>query len=115
MLLQVLPVDAEKSREDFAHIEMLADTLTREELLQLPPEDSLYRLFHQEVVELFPAQPVQFVCGCSREKSEAAIVSLGAEAIDEHIAEGKLEISCEYCNTLYHFDAAQLQLLKQKF
>ena len=115
LLLQVLPVDAEKSRADFADLEVLADTLTREELLQLAPEESLYRLFHQEVVELFPAQPVQFVCGCSREKSKAAIVSLGTEAIDEHIAEGKLDISCEYCNTLYHFDAAQLRLIKQNF
>lgn len=115
LLLQVLPVDREKSREDFAHIELLADTLTREELLTLPPEESLYRLFHQEIVELFPAKPVQFVCGCSRDKSAAAIVSLGADVIDEYIAEGKLDISCEYCNTIYHFDAADLQQLKQKF
>ncbi|WP_348728032.1 Hsp33 family molecular chaperone HslO [Rheinheimera texasensis] len=115
LLLQVLPVDQEKSREDFAHIELLADTLTREELLTLAPEESLYRLFHQEIVELFPAQPVQFVCGCSRDKSESAIISLGADVIDEYIAEGKLDISCEYCNTIYHFDAADLQQLKQKF
>ncbi len=115
LLLQVLPVDREKSREDFAHIELLADTLTREELLTLPPEESLYRLFHQEIVELFPAKPVQFVCGCSRDKSAAAIVSLGADVIDEYIAEGKLDISCEYCNTIYHFDAADLQQLKQQF
>jgi len=115
LLLQVLPVDQEKSREDFAHIELLADTLTREELLTLPPEESLYRLFHQEIVELFPAKPVQFVCGCSRDKSAAAIVSLGADVIDEYIAEGKLDISCEYCNTIYHFDAADLQQLKQQF
>jgi molecular chaperone Hsp33 len=115
LLLQVLPVDQEKSREDFAHIELLADTLTREELLTLPPEESLYRLFHQEIVELFPAKPVQFVCGCSRDKSAAAIVCLGADVIDEYIAEGKLDISCEYCNTIYHFDAADLQQLKQQF
>ncbi len=115
LLVQVLPVDQEKSREDFAHIEVLADTLTREELLTLPPEESLYRLFHQEIVELFPAQPVQFVCGCSRDKSASAIVSLGADVIDEYIAEGKLDISCEYCNTIYHFDSADLQQLKQKF
>ena len=113
LLLQVLPVDQEKSREDFAHIELLADTLTREELLTLPPEESLYRLFHQEIVELFPAQPIQFVCGCSREKSESAIISLGSDVIDEYIAEGKLEISCEYCNAVYHFNTEQLQELKQ--
>ncbi len=115
LLLQVLPVDPAKAREDYEHIVMLADTLRREELLSLPAEETLYRLFNQEVVELFPAQPVRFVCGCSREKCEAAIISLGAAAIDEHIAEGQLDISCEYCQTTYRFDASQLQLLKQKF
>ncbi len=115
LLLQVLPVDPAKAREDYEHIVMLADTLRREELLSLPAEETLYRLFNQEVVELFPAQPVRFVCGCSREKCEAAIISLGAAAIDEHIAEGQLDISCEYCQTTYRFDASQLHMLKQKF
>lgn len=111
MLLQVLPVDPEKAREDFQHVVALADTLTAAELLTLPAEETLYRLFHQEVVELFEAQPIRFVCGCSRDKCNAAIISLGQAAIAEHIAEGKLEISCEYCNTTYVFDAEQLRSL----
>lgn len=115
MLLQVLPVDPEKAREDFQHVVALADTLTAHELLTLPAEESLFRLFHQEVVELFEAQPIRFVCGCSREKCATAIVSLGKNAIAEHIAEGKLEISCEYCNTTYVFDAEQLTELSSNF
>ena len=115
MLLQVLPVDPEKAREDFQHVVALADTLTSHELLTLPAEESLFRLFHQEVVELFEAQPIRFVCGCSREKCATAIVSLGKNAIAEHIAEGKLEISCEYCNTTYVFDAEQLTELSSNF
>jgi molecular chaperone Hsp33 len=115
MLLQVLPVDPEKAREDFQHVVALADTLTAHELLTLPAEESLFRLFHQEVVELFEAQPIRFVCGCSREKCATAIVSLGKNAIAEHIAEGKLEISCEYCNTTYVFDAEQLTELSANF
>lgn len=115
LLLQVLPVDPQKAREDFQHVIALANTLTADELLDLPAEETLYRLFHQEVVELFPAQEIAFVCGCSREKSEAAIISLGAQIVDEHIAEGGLEISCEYCNARYHFDEAQLSAIRRKF
>lgn len=114
MLIQVLPVDPQKARVDFEHVIALSDTLTREEMLDLPIEESLYRLFHQEVVELYPAQPLRFVCGCSREKCESAIISLGAQAIDEHIAEGFLDISCEYCNTTYKFDVTALDMLKRK-
>jgi len=115
LLLQVLPVDQDKAKHDFAELEQLTDTITAEELLTLAPEDMLYRLFHQEVVELFPAQKVEFVCGCSRDKCEAAIISLGQAAIEEHIAEGKLDISCEYCNTTYHFDSNALIQLARKF
>lgn len=113
-MLQVLPVDQQKAKADFDDLVVLSDTVTAKEIFDLPAEQLLYRLFHQETVELFPAQPVSFVCGCSREKCAAAIISLGAEAIQEHIEEGKLDISCEYCNKTYHFNPEELNtFLKQ--
>ena len=113
-MLQVLPVDQQKAKADFDDLVMLSDTLTQAEMFDLPAEQLLYRLFHQEQVELFPAQQVSFVCGCSREKCSSAIVSLGRDVINEHIAEGKLDISCEYCNKTYHFSREDLtQLLQQ--
>lgn len=113
-MLQVLPVEPGKAKADFADLVMLSDTLTRDEIFNLPAEQLLYRLFHQEEVELFTPQGVSFVCGCSREKCSAAIISLGTEVIKEHIAEGKLDISCEYCNTTYQFDSSDLTTLLQQ-
>ncbi|MEH8017299.1 Hsp33 family molecular chaperone HslO [Rheinheimera muenzenbergensis] len=113
-MLQVLPVEPEKAKADFADLVMLTDTLSHNEMFELPAEQLLYRLFHQEEVELFPAQPVSFVCGCSRDKCSAAIISLGRDVINEHIAEGKLDINCEYCNTTYQFDVADLTALLQQ-
>jgi molecular chaperone Hsp33 len=115
LLLQVLPVDADKAKLDFADITTLSDTITTDELLNLDSETLLYRLFHQEVVEVFPAQPVRFVCGCSREKCESAIMSLGKDIVEEHIAEGKLDITCDYCNTTYHFDTPALLDISRAF
>ncbi|KKO44592.1 molecular chaperone Hsp33 [Arsukibacterium ikkense] len=109
LLLQVLPVEPEKAAADFAELVILADTITATELLTLPAEKMLYRLFHQEQVEMFPTQDIRFVCGCSREKCETALYSIGKDALQEHIAEGKLEMTCEYCNTQYQFNAAELQ------
>ncbi|MDX3772716.1 Hsp33 family molecular chaperone HslO [Chromatiaceae bacterium AAb-1] len=115
MLLQVLPVDQQKAKADFDDLAALTDTLTGEEMLNLPTEQLLYRLFHQEDTELFPEQPVSFFCGCSREKCETAIISLGRDVIAEHIAEGQLEISCEYCNKTYHFSVADLTAIEARF
>ena len=113
-MLQVLPVEQDKAKADFADLVMLSDTLTQDEIFSLPAEQLLYRLFHQEEVELFTPQAVSFVCGCSREKCSAAIISLGKDVINEHIAQGKLDISCEYCNTTYQFDRVDLTALLQQ-
>jgi molecular chaperone Hsp33 len=113
-MLQVLPVEQHKAKADFDDLVILTDTLTANEMFELAAEDLLYRLFHQETVELFPAQPVSFACGCSREKSAKAIISLGKELISEHIAEGKLDISCEYCNKTYHFNSDDLTAVLQQ-
>ena len=115
LLLQVLPVDPEKAKQDFSDLVIVTDTITSTELLNLPTEQMLHRLYHDEEVELFAPQPIRFVCGCSREKCESAIISLGKAIIEEHIAEGKLEISCDYCNSTYQFDSTELSLLLNKF
>lgn len=115
LLLQVLPVDPDKAKQDFNDLVIVTDTITSNELLNLPTEQMLHRLYHDEEVELFAPQQIRFVCGCSREKCEAAIISLGKAVIEEHIAEGKLYISCDYCNSTYHFDSAELSLLLNKF
>ena len=114
LMLQVLPVEPEKAAADFAELVVLADTVTGGELLTLPAEEMLYRLFHQEQVELFPAQQVRFVCGCSRQKCETALFIIGKEALAEHIAEGKLEMTCEYCNQQYLFSAEELQQISDQ-
>lgn len=113
-MLQVLPVDQQKAKADFEDLVVLSDTLTQDEIFSLPTEQLLYRLFHQEEVELFAPQPVSFVCGCSKEKCASAIISLGRDVINEHIAEGKLDINCEYCNTTYHFSPDDLTTLLEK-
>ena len=113
-MLQVLPVEQQKAKADFEDLVVLSDTLTQDEIFSLPAEQLLYRLFHQEEVELFAPQPVSFVCGCSKEKCASAIISLGRDIINEHIAEGKLDINCEYCNKNYHFSPDDLTALLQQ-
>lgn len=114
LLLQVLPIEQDKSREDFNELVTLTDTITAEELLNLPAEEVLFRLFHQEQVEVFPTQTIRFVCGCSKQKCEAALISLGFEELNEQKKRGALDMSCEYCNQSYHFSSEDLSALCQQ-
>jgi len=95
--------------EAFNRIAILAATLTREELLLLPSEQILHRLFWQETVHVFePARPT-FACTCSRERVRAMLRSLGREESESLIVErGEVEVGCEFCGLQYRFDAVDV-------
>ncbi len=122
MLLQKLPDtmnQVTQSEESIEHdidawnrIGHLADTVTDEELLQLPTETLLHRLFNEEDVRLFEASNTKFFCSCTRTSVANMLRMLGNDEINSILAEqGKIEVNCDFCNTHYQFDkvdAAQI-------
>lgn len=117
LMLQALPasqLDAEQREEDWLRITHLASTLTQNELLELPAEEILHRLYHEEDVRLFEPKQAKFQCSCSTERMERALISLGAEELRQIIEEdGKIDTQCHFCNQTYHFDAQHIQQLIQ--
>lgn len=90
----------------------LLATMSEHELLELPPEVLLLRLFHEEEVRLQQGQPLAFACTCSRERVEAMLHSLGRNENDETLREqGTVEVHCEFCNRRYVFDADDIGAL----
>lgn len=88
----------------------LAATLSDAELLQLPPEQVLLRLFHEENVRLTGERDLFFGCQCSRERVAAVLRNLGrAESEAALQPDGRIEVTCEFCNTRYHFDRIDLE------
>lgn len=111
MLLQVLPVAA-SAHEEFEHLAQITDTITAEELLELPIQDILYRLYHQEEVELFAPQPVLFKCSCSRQRSAMALASVDKQdLLDIAAKDGEVAINCQYCHAEYRFDAIDIEAI----
>lgn len=116
-LLQQLPPqlepDSEARAASWQHLNVLADTLTREELLSLPAEQLLHRLYHEEHIRLFEAQSLAFSCSCSRQRSANALSSLGEVDALQLVAEqgGQISIDCQFCNRRYLFDAADVAQL----
>jgi molecular chaperone Hsp33 len=108
LLIQELPTQ-QRNRDDWTRVEYLADTVTGPELLNLPSQELLYRLFNEERVRLFDSEPISFRCGCSRERIESVLLSLGTNEIQsilEH--EESVEVGCEFCNRRYRFDRVDI-------
>ena len=95
--------------EGFNRIALLAATLTREELLTLPSEKILHRLFWEETLRVFEPQTPRFACTCSRQRVQGMLRSLGREESDGLIEErGLVEVGCEFCGLQYRFDAVDV-------
>jgi molecular chaperone Hsp33 len=127
LLIQRLPVEGEgnlegmiKARgrrneddiglsEGFNRVAMLAATLTREELLELPAQRILHRLFWEETVRVYEPLAPRFACTCSRERVQGMLRSLGRDESDSLIAErGLVEVGCDFCGAQYRFDAVDV-------
>ena len=113
LFLQVLPTSSAATNSadtDFEHLCKLTETIQDDELFNLPAEEILYRLYHQEEVEVFPAQNVVFKCSCSREKTASALVGIAkAELLDIIKQQGDVSMNCQYCHTVYRFDAIDIE------
>jgi len=114
MLLQELP-EADADEDAWPRLQHLADTLNDEELLGLGATEVLHRLFHDENLRLFDPTPFRFLCRCSRERVGNMLFSLGAEEVEATLeAQGQVEVTCDFCNAVYRFDAVDVgQLFAQ--
>ncbi|AQP99896.1 Hsp33 family molecular chaperone [Pseudoalteromonas aliena] len=112
LFLQVLPVDKQKSIEDFAHLEALSNTIKNEELLHLDANTVLTRLYHEDNPRVFEPQAIKFKCGCSREKTITALVNIGQQDLLKDIDEkGSVNISCHYCLKEYVFNEQEIKAI----
>ena len=113
LLLQVLPGhDQGEDRDIWPRLCQLTDTVTPGELLELPSSQLLYRLHHEETVQLHESESVRFRCSCSRERTEQVLLSLGEEELRTIVAEqGGIEVACQFCNQEYRFDPIDVEQL----
>lgn len=107
LLVQKMPGhNVETAEEDWNRIVTLSATVTRGELLGLPAETLLRRLFHEEDRRMFMPEAVHFVCSCSHERVVEMLRGLGASEVESIITEqGQVAVDCEFCNAHYAFDA----------
>jgi molecular chaperone Hsp33 len=110
------PPKIEQIAETWRRIQMLADTVTDRELLTLPADRLLVRLFNGEAVRLRQPQDLEFGCTCSRERTANTLRILGRAEVDDILAqEGRIEVTCEFCGANYRYDPIDARLLFEPF
>jgi molecular chaperone Hsp33 len=86
--------------------------LTPTTLLEDDVEQRLVNMFGVDEVRVFSGHEVKFECRCSRERVASVLRSLGAEEVRSVIAEqGACNVTCEFCQKPYKFDAIDVEHL----
>ena len=74
------------------------------------PEHLLRHVMSDFDIKVFDATDVEYRCYCSRERVEKALVALGRDELEKIIAEqGGCEMTCQFCDVVYHFTADDLR------
>jgi molecular chaperone Hsp33 len=106
ILLQNIAEDDARGETDEAwrEAQFLFETVGEDELIDptLTPETLLYRLFHEQGVRLFTAQPLKAFCRCNEERILTVLQSFGAAERAEMVeGDGRIHVTCEYCSRIY--------------
>ncbi len=110
LFIQELPGEI-SDKNDWRRIEMLAGTVTAEELLTLDCEVLLHRLFNEETVRVYEPETVEFNCSCSRYKIGGTLSALGRYELESILNRDEIEVDCQFCGANYRFDKIDVENL----
>ncbi len=107
LFLQALPGAAARDADGWNRLQILADTVRPDELLDLGAIKLIERLFPEEDVRVYDPRPVSYHCPYDPDKIFAMLRSVGQAECEAIIAEqGEIRVHDDICNHEYVLDAA---------
>lgn len=81
----------------------------------ITPEEMLNFILEELNPKINDKVPAKFLCDCSKERVEAALVSIGEKDLTELYEEGKsVELCCQFCQKKYEFSKEELGRILKK-
>ncbi len=99
----------EVSEDDWRRVVTMLASARDSELTDpnLPGDDLLYRLFHEDGVRIFETTTLQPGCRCSSERAERILRQLPETELPDLAVDNQLIVTCEFCNASYTFALEQ--------
>ena len=114
-LIQLLPGAPEETIDKLEQGIRRAGAVTPMLEAGMTPEDILGAVCGDLGVLFLETTEVSYKCYCSRERVEAALISLGKKELTEIMEEGKtFPVECQFCDTVYEFTSDDIRKLMEK-
>ncbi len=109
-ILQTLPFieeeDLEKLEKTLSNLKSVSDYFDNNDDVENIAKD----LFSEFDLEITDKIPVEFICECSEDRMEQALMTIGKQELKKLIEEdGKIETVCHFCNEKYMFEGEKLK------
>ncbi len=79
------------------------------------PEHLLRTVMSDFDLKILESTPVEYRCYCSRDRVERALISLGRPELEGILRDqGGCQMTCQFCDAVYDFTAADLEKLLQE-
>ena len=112
LFLQALPGAAARDADGWNRVQILADTVRPDELLDLGAIKLIERLFPEEDVRVYDPRPVSYHCPYDPAKIYSMLHGVGQAECEAIIAEhGEIRVHDDICNHEYVLDAAAVAAL----
>lgn len=107
---QPLRLAQEEAEDGWRRAMILMGSATSAELMDpgLPAWTLVDRLFQAEGVKLYRPQELTHACRCSRERVVAMLRALPRSEVEDMKVDGRIEVTCEFCNARQDFDGPAL-------
>jgi len=112
LFLQALPGAAARDADGWNRVQILADTVRADELLDLGAIKLIERLFPEEDVRVYDPRAVSYHCPYDPDKIYSMLRSVGQAECEAIIAEqGEIRVHDDICNHEYVLDASDVAAL----
>ncbi len=109
ILLQQMPEASPLLEDDWRRLGLLAKTLRPKDLADGASHELLHKIFAEDDVRAYKPREARFRCRCTQQKVEEVLRLLGEEETRSACAaQGRVEVTCEYCGRLRTFDAVDV-------
>lgn len=123
MIIQVMPNASDECLTALEDMLFYMDSLTLliQDAAEMEGESQVRNLFElifrslpdEFKPEILDERSIEWECDCSRERMEAALVSLGKDDLNHIIEEdGKAELTCSFCRSSYTFNKEELEAIR---
>lgn len=111
-IIQVMP-DADEKSIDLLETKLATIPYITQMLSEgITPEGILEMILGNMDLNITEKIPVRYHCGCTRERVERALISIGLNDLKQIAEEDKkTTLSCHFCNKSYDFSEEQLKCL----